>query len=249
MIFKEGFVKTNNEGMYAKFRDDLLINVKLPVEDIYTNHSDEFREIIKNTFFDLDGPRYFSSETPSDKLHFSDIFLGFFEIEESFSLLADISVYIWRFPTNMGEIPKTRFFNYHIGNYFNEIYILHERLKSYKTKVIRLYKRKHWKEKVKTFEPIMNAFMNIVQVRGRHVHDKRFMDDDLDRLVLLEILSQSENLLIDDRVYKEQIRKIRKNWVEKITKNNKNITNLLDNYFSLLYDVVFDKKGNFIVPS
>jgi len=242
-------METISAGMYTKFRDDLLINAKHQVKDTHTNYSDEFKEIIKNTFFDLNGPRFFSSEIPPDELHFTDIFLGFFEIEESFSLLKDISVYIRRFPTNMGEIPKTRFFKYHIGNYFHEIYILYERLKTYKTRVIRLYRRKQWKEEVKIFEPILNAFKGVVQVRGGHVHEKRFVDDALDRLILLEILSQGKDFFDDDWVYKDQIRQIRKNWVETITNNNEKITSLLDYYFSLLYDVVFDKKGNFIVPS
>jgi hypothetical protein len=56
-------------------------------------------------------------------------------------------------------------------------------------------------------------------------------------------------LSILGQLYPLALRDYRKKWLKTIVDNNEKIREILDAYFEILYDVVFDKKGKFIDPN
>jgi hypothetical protein len=101
----------------------------------------ELGEAIWNTLFDTGGPTVIGQK-PSNKMLFSGkIFQGFFEIQSSVSTLDDIEIYISTFPYRNKPITRPRHLRYHLENYFNEIYLLKERLKAYLAKIGKYYKK------------------------------------------------------------------------------------------------------------
>lgn len=55
---------------------------------------------------------------------------GFNEIRNAFDVLIDIPMYLEKpFPKGR-KLSKLRYLKYHVANYFNELYILRERLKA-----------------------------------------------------------------------------------------------------------------------
>ena len=93
------------------------------------------------------------------------------------------------------------------------------------------------------------AFDKITTVRGAHVHETRYNDEDLDRLNLLELLlEQAEGGDIAQLLFPSAIRKTRKKWETTIVSNNEEINGLLDIYFTVLHQIIFDGQGNWISP-
>jgi hypothetical protein len=49
-------------------------------------------------------------------------------------------------------------------------------------------------------------------------------------------------------IYPLALKEYRAKWIKTISENNDNIKKILDMYFEMLYDIVFDKNGNFVYP-
>ena len=95
-------------------------------------------EVMSNVIFDEPGVRHMGlTPSPKEKL-LRKILSGFSEIEATFQVLNDIPFYIRRFPSQNTNVSKTRFLNYHVGNYLNENYILRERLRTYQKVIVRM---------------------------------------------------------------------------------------------------------------
>jgi hypothetical protein len=186
-----------------KFISAVMEETKPIIEEIINDRKnlEAMEEVMKNVILDRPGAKYMGL-TPSPKEEsFLKILSGFSEIETAFQVLKDIPFYIKRFPSKHPSISKKRFLNYHIGNYLNENYILRERLVSYQKVITRMYKnhsrltemRKH----VKKLEILVSGFDRIVTIRGKHVHQERYDDEDLKRLNVYELMTQEKN---DDRL-------------------------------------------------
>ena len=106
-------------------------------------------------------------------------------------------------------------------------------------------------KQVKKLDILVSGFDGIVTTRGRHVHEKRYSDEDFERLGFFEIMGNKDDPLLSllEMFYPFALRDYRKKWLKTISENNNNIAKLLDTYFDILYDVVFDKKGKFIEPN
>lgn len=209
-------------------------------------------EVMGNILFDEPGERYFGL-TPSPKENLlRKILSGFVEIESTFEVLRDIPFYLMRFPSKHPQVSKTRFLNYHVGNYFNEIYILRERLRSYQRVIARIYKNdprlKETRKHIEKFELLVSSFDDIVSLRGKHVHQKRYGDEDFERLNLYEHSANLDDPIFN-RIYPLALREYRKKWLKTFSENNNTVKIILDAYFEILYDVVFDKDGNWLEPS
>jgi hypothetical protein len=219
-------------------------------------HDKEYQEAFKNHLFGLNGPKQIEKKlTPAD-IYFSKILNGFREIADSYYCLLDIEIYIGRFPYSKTRISKTRHLSYHMENYLNEIYILKERLKSYFTKVGRLYRNdpdhKKVLQKTKPLFTLVNASLKgIIQTRGSHVHSTRFYDNDLDRLSSQEFLSDHGNdeLVLIKNLFKFEYKIVRRRFKKTIKDNNKQIKILLDACFDVLYTIVADKQGKVKYPT
>jgi hypothetical protein len=86
-----------------------------------------------------------------------------------------------------------------------------------------------------------------VNVRGGHVHQKRYNDENFDRLKLYELLL-SEMDYPFNMLYPLALQEYRKKWLKIISENNEKVKEILDIYFEILYDIIFDKDGNWVEP-
>ncbi|MCC7353505.1 MAG: hypothetical protein IT330_07075 [Anaerolineae bacterium] len=101
---------------------------------------EEFGEALGNRLYDLDGPRTISREAlPLEKFH-GMLLEGVREIDDSFQIIThDIPFYISHFPPRSANVSRTKYLQYHIGNYLNQIYILRERMEAYRDCVLEAY--------------------------------------------------------------------------------------------------------------
>ena len=182
------------------------------------------------------------------------LFSGFAEISTSFYTLRDIEILIKSITTRPSKITKARLLSYHVHNYLNENYRLKSRLDQYPVSLLRASKR--WSKNHRIIEPIReivsSTFTNIVATRGRHVHDSRYTDYDLDRLSMLERIKETENESLVEpftQLFRADFAVCRGRWLDRIRNNNDMIERLLDAYFTILYPLIFDNNGSIIIPA
>lgn len=227
-------------------------NLKPMMEDC----PDTLAEIVKNKLFDLEGPRQVDLQSGGRKLFFSKVFHGFGEISKSLETLIDIEFYISRFPFQRTRVTRERYLQFHVESYFSEIYLLRERLKRYITLLERQYKRSlgisNVQERCKALtDAITSSLAGVTDIRGRHVHEARFSDDDIDRLSLITLLLHAwdnESASLMTKYYRYEYRRVKKNWFDKIKANNKTLRELLDFFFDSLFPIVFDENTSLRYP-
>jgi len=176
------------------------------------------------------------------------------EIMNTIETIEEISIYVRVFPHNKQNISRLNYLKYHVNNYLNEIYILKNRLNAYLTTISRAYSKSEYKDQVSEtivpiFELIAQVFKSYIEIRGSHVHEKRYSDKEFSRLSTLELLSKSNDEFgqIMTEMYLQNYKKTRKTWISKIDSDINAIKKLLDIYFSKLLQIVF-RDGHLLVP-
>lgn len=240
------------QGGYEKFRKAVFAMSKPFIDKSFNENSHEWIEITKNILFNQKGQRALSKPPTKEEEIIFKIRSGFIEIALSYDSMTEIPLYLKKYPQNLTW--KSKFLEFIIANYHNEVYILSERLEAYTTKVIRLYKKHDDIAKLKKLildfdKSLKDLFKNHNNDRrGEHVHKRRFEDEDLSRLSYLEVLYQNDNNPIISTEYKKAIAFNKKKWLDNFEKSNKTYESFLDIYFTVIYSVVFDKNGNFRNP-
>jgi hypothetical protein len=240
------------ENGFTKFRVGILKAAQPFLDGLQSDKDNEYLEVFWNVLFDRSGSRHLNRNLSPQEQAFSKIWRGYVEIEESFEALGDIAMYIKHFPPKKVAVSKTRFLRLHVGNYLNEVYILKERLATYYKVVSRIYRNDPRLPAIKQMnslgKKLLSSFDNVIAIRGAHVHQTRYEDNDLNRLSMLELLLQDESPSMAHVLYPTAIRETRKKWVETITRNNKEIARVLDIYFGALHLIIFDEQGKLISP-
>jgi hypothetical protein len=216
-------------------------------------------EAMHNLLWDLDGPRYIERDLTSRDIFFSMVFGGFNEITTSYLCLRDIEIYVRRFPYGDTSISRSRHLEYHIANYLQEVYILKNRLKAYLKRIRRAHRKSQGRAEIEEALDLVDSmvdrtFVSIAKVRGAHVHERRYSDDNLDRIQTWELLASYQDDEKDDTKLYEFLndysyREVRREWTKRIKSNNDNIKSLLDSYFGVLYSVVFQEGGDLRFPN
>jgi len=189
----------NKIESYEKYREKLLNIVYKIAIDISESEekNTKFNESIINEIF-------FKKSTPIDKKNSTeDIFFikvadGFKEISISFQRLKDLEVYISHSPVLKRPIEKADYLRFLIENYLYEIYILKERLNKYTKKIMNSYiEDKRYISIRKDCNLLSNMveknLENIISIRGKHTHEARYSDKDIDRLVSLFLYQEYLN--------------------------------------------------------
>lgn len=233
-----------------KFQKAMLKAAHKNYMPVIEKHHDELAETLKNDIFKLDGPRQIARTATSREESFGKAFRGFLEISKSLETLDDIEFYINRFPFQGTRISRERYLQFHVESYLSEVYVLQERLTKYSKMLGRQYRKDprlpNVQQQCETLsEYISKPLQSVVRVRGRHVHEVRFNDADIDRLGTIGLLAQSSEdeiaTLLKD-YYREEHRNVKKMWKDRIKANNKAIEELIDQLFEALYSIVFDEK-------
>lgn len=174
---------------------------------------------------------------------------GFSEISESME--------IFRLARSLiASRPRSKAFRldahvkYHINAYLHEIYILQERLIAHAKRLIRSYKRTTRSELVEqTLKPVIEWVIGTlegpVNIRGAHVHDTRFNDQDLSNLSAVCLVAEKS---VEFEKSKEVMyAHISRKWQALIDKNNDEILTLLDRYFDAMYAAITEN-GEVVHP-
>lgn len=235
--------------------------LKNPKFNNYLDNS-ELKSILNNAFYNLDGPKKLNRTLTPQEKYIGIIFHGFGEISNSLQTLADSAIYLGRLSFRDKKIRPERYIQYHVEMHLHEIYILEQRLCSYLKVIQRQFKNN---SSLPEINRVMEALNNIIfksfdgirKTRGAHVHDRRFNDDDLDRLKLIALFRLSpkkeKNTKLEKAInayYQHECQVIKKKWKDTANKNYEDIHKLLDIYFDTLIPIVFDSKsGDISLPS
>ena len=249
------FAKSKNVAKYSKV---ILNKATSYIKKRAIKQEKEFGKVLKNIILDNDSPKILEEESDKEELFIADkLFRPFHEIILSFEVLENIPIYLKTFPFKRKGISEVSYLRYHIENYFNELYLLTQRLDSYIRNIDNGYKKstqyKNMYKLIQTTKKISSEIIKspiIIKTRGEHVHKVRYSDNDIDHLSLLDLYTNSEdkNLKkIINLLYKQAFKKIRKKWITQIKNNNEDLIKILDVYFDNLYKIII-KKGEIIIP-
>lgn len=224
---------------------------------IAKQHKKELGQSILNSLFDDPGPKYINRTPTPKEIYLKRIFDGFSEIHSSYEALTDIEIYINRFPFAETSVTKPRYLRYHVENYFNEMYLLKKRLLAFLTITGRSFRKDPRYSVVLAvtrplFKIVSDSLEKVVDIRGRHVHQKRYSDSQIDRLELMDLLSKSTKK--DDGLaaalkpfYQFEYRKIRSEWKAQIKRNNETVNKLLMIYSDNLHPILFSPEKNELI--
>lgn len=235
-----------------KFQNAISKTAQIIWLPVVEGRKEEFGEIFKNYILELEGPKHLVSKISDGELYFRKIFDGFIEITASLQTLEDIAFYISRFPFSDEKITPERYLQFHVEAYYSEIYILSERLKKYLKLLERRHRDKPAFQFIKNTSDDLSSLLEtslkpVITLRGKHVHETRFKDDNISLSGSLGMLSkkiydgEDELAKLFKAYYKEKYRDVKRNWKNAAKNNNKNIRELLDHFFEKLYPIVFNQ--------
>src|SRR6266498_2390787 len=120
---------------------------------------------------------------------FHDIFRYFGEAMSAVSSLEQSATFIARLQAR--HVTAKRL-GYHVEKHLEEIYIVKERFVAFIRYLRKLFKRRDLREGVALMDRLEQqmegAFEEVVRTRGAHVHERRFADEDIDRIATLDLL-------------------------------------------------------------
>lgn len=131
----------------------------------------------------------------------------------------------------------------------NDIYILQSRI----SKLTKTIKRsiKDYKEENNfnaDFTVIDNStnnaidrFKRIIEIRGAHVHVKRYTTKDIDNVESYEVISKFGDTEKYNIALKDEIKELKKKYVNKIKKNQEQIEKILKLYLQDINEFLFKK--------
>ncbi len=224
-IFEGNYIMEADEG-FTKYRSYLLQLVEAPIS-----------EAVKEKQIDSE----FCMEQTEPELK---LYNGFSEISGIIDTLKLIETFVSIDPPDVKDINYSNYLNYHVHNYFQEMYILKERLNAYLILIQRLYQnkvdRKLLQEVMKPlFAMVKDSLNNIAGskgVRNKHVHEKKYSDNEMNWLVSTSFLSEFDDEFT--RESKKAYLTVKKKWTITIGRNNKELEKLIDQYFSMCYGIV-----------
>lgn len=247
------------EGNFKEYFESVMAEMESAAspEDGCEETRKELAEALNNTVWGLDGTRIISKR-PDDKsvFIFSKLFKPLSELVTNMEALENISVYSASFPYSRQNISRLDYLKYHIENYLNELYILKNRLIAYLTTLERAYRKSGNIDQIKcAFEPlyknVSSSFEGYVNIRGAHVHQNRYTDEEIDRLSTLSVLtlSKDENFRsVIKPLFITEYKKVRKKWVGKMQSDIHTLHKILSEYFRVVSSVLVNN-GKIIYPT
>jgi hypothetical protein len=236
---------------FNKFQLAMIKAARIHLYPLFEEGLDTLGEALWNHIFSLSGPTVVNRKLTDRDRFFGKIFRGFLEISKSLETLEDISFYVGRFPFQKTRITAENYLRFHVEAWFAEMYILRERLTSYLKVVERQYKRDPHFSTIQARcrslgDLITKTLQDVIALRGQHIHENRFSDDDMDRLDTLELLTHDLDDVVKSLMHlhhRIEHRKVRRAWKDRIVANNKAVRELIDVFFDVLFPVVFDEES------
>jgi hypothetical protein len=176
------------------------------------------------------------------------------EISFVLNYLNDSKLYIYSKPSSFikNKIPNARYLNYHMHNYFNNVYILKERMSSFMQRI----KRASTDSETKTaatslYITIEKFFDKYGKIRDKHTHSVRYIDNDICHLETFES-AYGSRLLNSKKIVKKidismAYSAVKKTWLEFMKESNTSINNLVLKYLHITTELILNKDGSFKV--
>ena len=173
------------------------------------------------------------------------------EISYTLNYLNDSRLYLYLNPSSFlkTKIPNARYLNYHMHNYFNNAYILKERMTSFLQRMKKASKDIETKKLTDSFCAIIEKyFEKYGKIRNEHTHIVRYIDHDISTLETFEgaygsNLFHSEKLIKKDHV-SMAYSKVKKSWLKFMKTSNIAINNLVSKYFDFIIELILNKNGS-----
>src|SRR5688572_20788525 len=109
-----------------------------------------------------------------------------------------VELYLSRFAFAKQGVRASTYIQFHMGHYYNEGYILSERIKVFSTALQRQFRKdpkapSNLDAQINgVIKAVQRLFEPLVKTRGAHVHQQRYSDAELARLALLEVLAEAK---------------------------------------------------------
>jgi hypothetical protein len=181
----------------------------------------------------------------------------FSEISTSFDTMNDIEFYVGRFPYRKTTIARHRHLQFHVEAYLHELYVLEQRLLQFLTFIERQHRDDPRLPAIKDLcgkikEYVLGALKKGTTLRGRHVHQHRLSDTQIERLHAIRFYTlgkESKFTRVFRAFYLAEYLKVRKQWRTWVEWGNSSARKMLDAYFDGIFPVVFEKVGAMRYPS
>ena len=167
------------------------------------------------------------------------------EIESQLEILDFFPVFINSSNYNLEKkgFSKIAQFRYHLEYYFSEMYILDQRLDRLMRILAKNIKERNEKEKLNMIRKKQHEILdNLLNVRGLHVHEKKYQDSDIYHMELLEqyMMSNTEVRKTKKNDYAKEDLKFylsnnRNKWKKIINKNNKSMKESIDQIYHFVF--------------
>jgi hypothetical protein len=220
-------------------------------------------DVYQNVVFDRDGPWYMQGDrSPRDQWYYERLLLPFRAIHDSYDTLQDVAVYLRHFPYRGTRVSPLRHLRHNIRIYFEEAYVLRQRLIDYLNILEKDYARSRQEKELNAINAplcrlLKKRLKSIIDARTLHVHKGGYDDDRLRRLDTLELLSAclpgdaiggKRRASVYKHMYASAYRNERKRWERLAMDCNLIVEQLIDFYFSKLMPIIFAPDGKVISP-
>lgn len=141
------------------------------------------------------------------------------------------------------KITYQKYIIYHIENYLQEIYILQERMKRFLKFLSKKFRKKGQIQISSTLDRCLELFKeavnNIVKIRGGHVHDRRYNDENLSALWLFDYVKENHPDL--ERAYCLSLFITTNEWLQRIERDNESLISIIDEIFKVVNKYVIEQ--------
>lgn len=175
------------------------------------------------------------------------------EVIGSYEALRGVEVYLSRLPFTRAGIAPSKYIRFQIESFFNEMYILYERMKKFTIRIGREFRKDPGAapvdERVKyVLDEINRIFEPLLELRNTHVHEERYDDAELNRLELLEMLAKKDPKTFEPHI-RRATRAAHANALKFVKNTNTGLSAKLDLFFEFFEGLLFKKDGSIRLPT
>jgi hypothetical protein len=244
--------KTTGEFGAVRFYRLLIESVQPDAMRIMEKDKKSVEDVLEDRLFG-DGKLAQFNRSRRHSEEFRGKVLGFMlEVNASVAMLEDIPIYLKRFPFSKDQISKLNYLRHHIEFFFNQIYILQERIKIYLKFIEKSYNKaetKHVSETAtKLIKDVCDCLQSPTSIRGNHVHIEQYNEPDLHRLEVLEAFIMFSNLPGTQEQFDILFKKTRRRMAGEISESLTMIEKVLDLCFGKLASILDLGNGQLLLP-